>query len=759
MIKRCLIAAALTPFLANAAPFESCPSQAFLMQDNNAKMYGIDLASGRANLIAGTLRLNGSEDTASVNAIGFNFKDQYLYGFRKESKQVVRIEQTVEGETIHYDSTALNVSGLPEGIHFFVGDVKVSGDAPAEGETDNRTSSYFIYNKGRGLFEIPLSNDLNAPLTATKQPGSESWSTTIYDFAFHPITNKLYAMESDGDLFEISLEPNSTPELVTRLDIGTDTGAFGAAYFGVQDVYDEATGETTENIIFYVSNNNSGNIFKVDLTNVPDDKSGYNPTTEIFTLGPKSGQNDGARCAIAKVEVTDESMDFGDAPLPYRSALDNNGARHVFDPNQDSQNLIFLGDSVDGENINTSSDMNIDYSDSSDDGVILATDFAAGLTAQVIVTASQASTLYAWFDWNQDGNFSEDEKAIDKVNLTQGSNSILIDVPEDATNGNSWARFRVTDGQEATLTAYGAVQGGEVEDYEFETYGSESYPGQNDWVTLAYEDRWPYLGDSDFNDLVLHYRTTKYFSSEGVTSYRIEGEILGVGASFHNGFAIRLYEKDVDSGLVKVLSAVQIDSSNSSLFINGQAVSRTIVEPNRTEAIAIVAPDIWDHINVQNGCEYFRTEVNCDVNAKVTFSMTLPLKTAISPESAPGSMLDPFIFASSDHYHGDVITDGNYRGLEVHLKNQVPTEAFNTALFSVTADDASSQSESLYFQTENGIPFALAIGAPWRHPHEHIDINRAYDKFADFATSNGESAPLWYNTVNTNITIQFGAEQ
>ncbi|WP_249297144.1 LruC domain-containing protein [Pseudoalteromonas phenolica] len=759
MIKKCLISAALVPLLANAAPFENCPSQAFLMQDSNAKMYGIDLASGRTNLIAGTLRLNGVEDNASVNAVGFNFKDQYLYGFRKESRQVVRIEQTIDGDSVHYDSTELNVSGLPENVHFFVGDVKVSGDTPAEGELDTRTSSYFIYNRGKGLFEVPLTDDLNAPLVAIKQSGSESWSTTIYDFAFHPITNKLYAMESDGDLFEISLEPNSTPELVTRLDIGSDSGAFGAAYFGVQDVYDEETGETKESIIFYVSNNASGNVFKVDLTNVPDDKSGYNPTTEIFTLGPKSGQNDGARCAIAKVEVTDESMDFGDAPLPYRSALDNNGARHVFDPNQDNENLIYLGNSVDGENINTSSDMTIDYSDSSDDGVILATDFAAGLTAQVIVTASQASTLYAWFDWNQDGNFSEDEKAIDKMSLSQGANSILIDVPESAANGNSWARFRVTDGQEVTLTAYGAVQGGEVEDYEFETFGSESYPGQNDWVTLAYEDRWPYLGDSDFNDLVLHYRTTKYFSSEGVTSYRIEGEILGVGASFHNGFAVRLFEKNNDSGLTHIINADQVDTQNATVLINGKTINQAVIEPNREQAIAVIASDIWDHVNIQNGCQYFRTEVNCDVNKKVTFSVNLPLVNAISPETAPGSLLDPFIFASEGHYHGDVITDGNYRGLEIHLKNQSPTEAFNLSLLDADADDASAPLESLYFQTENGIPFALAIGAPWRHPHEKVDINRAYSNFADFATSNGSTSPRWYNQVNTNMTIQVGAGQ
>ena len=93
------------------------------------------------------------------------------------------------------------------------------------------------------------------------------------------------------------------------------------------------------------------------------------------------------------------------------------------------------------------------------------------------------------------------------------------------------------------------------------------------------------------------------------------------------------------------------------------------------------------------------------------------------------------------------------------MKNQAPTEAFNSALLSVEADDNSDPSSSIYFQTANGIPFALAIGSPWRHPHERVDINSAYSKFADFAINNGASSPLWFNTVDTSITIQLGAEQ
>ncbi|MFM9597019.1 hypothetical protein ACKI1O_47605, partial [Streptomyces scabiei] len=98
---------------------------------------------------------------------------------------------------------------------------------------------------------------------------------------------------------------------------------------------------------FYFSNNKSGKIHKVDLSQSP--VKDYTPVANVFTAGPKSSQNDGARCAIAEVKVTDNSIDFGDAPAPYRTSLDSSGARHLFDPNSDANNLVYLGATVDGE--------------------------------------------------------------------------------------------------------------------------------------------------------------------------------------------------------------------------------------------------------------------------------------------------------------------------------------------------------------------------------------------------------------------------
>ena len=51
-------------------------------------------------------------------------------------------------------------------------------------------------------------------------------------------------------------------------------------------------------------------------------------------------------------------------------------------------------------------------------------------------------------------------------------------------------------------------------------------------VTLAYEDQWPFAGDYDFNDLVVNYRTTLIDKEGQAIGYKIEGELVGIGADF-----------------------------------------------------------------------------------------------------------------------------------------------------------------------------------------------------------------------------------
>ena len=62
-----------------ATPFTSCPSKAFLIQQSVAQLYGVNLVTGSYELLSDDLGT-----TNKINGFGFNFHDNYLYGWAYE---------------------------------------------------------------------------------------------------------------------------------------------------------------------------------------------------------------------------------------------------------------------------------------------------------------------------------------------------------------------------------------------------------------------------------------------------------------------------------------------------------------------------------------------------------------------------------------------------------------------------------------------------------------------------------------------------
>ncbi|PKF54287.1 LruC domain-containing protein [Alteromonadales bacterium alter-6D02] len=677
----------LSTFNAIAEPFATCPSKAFLIQQSKANLFGVNLATGNSQTLSSQMNTSGK-----VNAIGFSVHDRFLYGFGYEANTLVKIGRDYQVLPID------GITGLPN-ISFYVGDVAVSDNA------------YYAYRRGAsyGLYRISLDSEDPTYKQATQIINGAALDLRIYDFAFHPLTGLLYSVDSNGDLHQLDPTTGSSQLLG---NVG-QSGTFGAVYF-------DASGK------FYISRNSDGYVFRINV-------SESSPTAELFAYGPSSSSNDGARCATAPlVDDDDTSIDYGDAPSSYGTSLDDNGARHALDLNG-----LYLGTAVSGEAI-----PNVD---DDDDGVAFVTGFETGLETIVITSASAEGFLNAWVDWDHSGTFDENEQAIEAAPVIAGTNISTINVPISAVVGQTWVRFRVS--AESEMSATGGVDNGEVEDYLIDVTSNgvsvQAYPGGVDWVTLAYEDFWPQKGDFDFNDLVLNYRTKTYVKEDQVISYQVEGEITGVGASYHNGFAVRLQGVD----------ASNIDTDKIHYEVANQLQNTNPVETGRDEAIIMIVPDVWDHVVLPAGCEYFRVQTNCrDIN-KVYFRVRLPLITPIAQANAPSGLLDPFIFAAAGHYHGPHISNGNTRGWEVHLKNQAPTEAFDDSLLT-TGDDYSDPDKSLYYQTDNGLPWALKIGDAWAHPIEKVDLLNAYPSFEAFSQTNGLQNPTWFNNPTAQKTIE-----
>lgn len=284
-----------------AAPFNTCPSKAYLFQANPVQVYGVNLVTGQNQLLQGDTGLD-----ANINGVGFDFNGRYIYGYDTSNKQIVRLGEDFQAEIV-------NTSNLPTGYTFYVGDVF--------------NSHYYLYRKGKGMYKIdltPLDNDPNAVLDVVMI--SDTATVNLTDFAFHPDTEKLYGVDNNsGVLYEF--DPNTGA--ATAIGDTGETGTFGAGYFDVNGYY-------------YVARNQDGAIYRIDLSDPAKIAEGDVPAVK-FADGPSSSQNDGARCANAPLIDEDSNIDFGDAPDSYFTTLASNGPRHAID------GMTYLGTAPDGE--------------------------------------------------------------------------------------------------------------------------------------------------------------------------------------------------------------------------------------------------------------------------------------------------------------------------------------------------------------------------------------------------------------------------
>lgn len=683
-----LLAGLAAPLPTLADPFAECPIEAFLVQDRYAQTYGVNLGTGYYELLATDMGTN-----SKLNAAGFSYHDAYLYAWSYEFGAPARIGDD-------YKIEPLNVSGLPE-TSFYVGDVSVQDNA------------YYVYRPGSsyGLYRIAITQQ--DVLLADRIVDGAQLNLQIYDFAFHPDNGFIYAVDRTGTLWKI----DPTSGVPTALGDTGERGTFGAAYFDV-------TGK------LYISRNQDGTIFRID-------PKAQTVTAELFARGPASSNNDGARCALAPVASDGiPTIDFGDAPESYQTSFSTNGPRH-----DQTGNSLFLGQAVDAEAdawIFPLADERQGEAD--EDGVEFVTGIEVGSRAVISIEASERGYLNAWIDFNQNGSFDDNEKILEAYSVEAGNNVAAVYVPLTAKAGATWSRFRLSS--VSSNGSNGGAPDGEVEDYAIEVSQANvvetNYPSANGWSTIAFEDTWPVVGDYDMNDVVVKQRTTQYRDAQdgSLLGIRIEGQVVAVGASFHNGFAIRVpgvrRDQVIESGVV---------------FENNYSASGSPLEEGRNEAIVVVAQDLWEHLDAGENCEFYRTNQACNSPVQMKFSVLLPIDRALV-ELPP--VLDPFLFATPGYYRDVANLGSPGRGLEIHLKNQEPTEAFDWTLLGL-GDDASLG--DYYFQTNQGMPWALEISQDWAHPLSGVDLIEAYPQFVPFVQSQGAMEADWYSqdkAVNAN---------
>ncbi|MGZ0173411.1 MAG: cadherin domain-containing protein, partial [Planctomycetales bacterium] len=207
------------------------------------------------------------------------------------------------------------------------------------------------------------------------------------------------------------------------------------------------------------------------------------------------------------LSVTSVALDFGDAPtttaLPYATLVGNDGPRHIIGD-------LFLGSTVDAEAdgqpdpaaLGDDNNSALEPPADDEDGITFLSALNVGTTRQFRVNASRAGFLDAWIDFNQNGDFTFDEKlsAFSSLNteggssgssseggggtieggtggassgsfdigggiaVPQGFSTVSFSIPGSAMLGATFARFRFSSNSDG-LSPTGLANDGEVEDY------------------------------------------------------------------------------------------------------------------------------------------------------------------------------------------------------------------------------------------------------------------------------------------------------
>lgn len=458
-----------------AAPFPSCDTKGILFQypgGANTQVHEIDMVTGDDTQPAGSPISN-----RTINAAGYNTKDNYLYGWDDTQDTLVRIhsDETTENLTIS------GYSGPTSGI--IIGDVDDNG--------------HYWFIGGSNWYEVDLTSTTPSLLNSGSAAGVTGSAGA--DWAFIPGTNKLYRIMdnagTEGRLWSFDRTTHTWTDVGALPDI-TGANLTMGAFYADNDGF------------LYGSSNTTGNIWRVDVNAV---------TADLFATGPASSSNDGARCATAGIPI-----DFSDAPSSYSTLLGDDGPRHsVANYNDGSDTApLMLGKKIDIETDGfPGAGADGDDNDNIDDElgvthivVTPGTPTALSVPVTVTNTSSQTATLAGWVDLDDDGMFESGERVTATIPANTGTAVYSLAFPSATFTSDSYARFRVFGGAVADPQPTGSATGGEVEDVLVQV-GSyhvtkTSNPADGSVVgtgdTITYTLTFKNTGTTDLTDLTFY---------------------------------------------------------------------------------------------------------------------------------------------------------------------------------------------------------------------------------------------------------------
>jgi hypothetical protein len=328
--------------------FACTAGKSYLFQGDATTAVEIDLSSGSSK--TASTPLIASTSNQKLNAFGYNQVDNYIWGQRTSTNQVVRVGND-------YSVTLYSVNGLTDDVTAaVVGDVSPSGvmyltrggsGAGVAGASD----------LVRTIYAIDLTKQ---PLTATKLPVVPP-ATYLTDWAVSPIDGNLYAIYSlitpAG-----STTPSNAPSLAlyryqttgtnagTRELLGSVVAGTSASKDGVDHTitasnFGAAFMDSQGN--FFVVANETGYIYRIDTPHLPGSLAAH----YVASAPAGAANTDGARCpatAVAPLPVQLTAFSAITAPsrsvqLTWTTASEVNNAFFDIQRASDGQTFTTVG--------------------------------------------------------------------------------------------------------------------------------------------------------------------------------------------------------------------------------------------------------------------------------------------------------------------------------------------------------------------------------------------------------------------------------
>lgn len=254
------------------------------------------------------------------------------------------------------------------------------------------------------------------------------------------------------------------------------------------------------------------------------------------------------------------------------------------------------------------------------------------------------------------------------------------------------------------------------------------------WQTLAFEDRYPDVGDADYNDAVVQLAFEEVLDAKG--------RLKDVSGTFH------LFARGatLDHQLGVAIEGLPLSTSGTIDFERFAPFAESS-ELDPTQELSELLGDTDGGLRVRidglfastqralspsSGPYSNTTSPELDgAAASVRFIASFDDAVVRAPLGAPP--YDPYLLA----IHGSEMWD-------IHLPGK---SGFEDRPGNLPFEEGKDS-----FVDGAGRPFALLLPSSWRFPLERVDIRKAYPLFEGWATSRGTSATGWHLSPSTTAS-------